>query len=60
MIVEYFQNFKKEQRRCLHSVFEVKYLADSASASSKVKHTLRYDNVILISWNGRRFQIRRV
>jgi len=37
--------------------FEVKYLADSASDSSKVKHMLRYDNVIpLITRNGRYFR----
>jgi len=37
--------------------FEAKYLADSASDSSKVKHTLRHDNVIpLIARNGRRFR----
>ena len=37
--------------------FEVKYLAGSASDSSKVKQTLRHDNVIpLIAQNGRRFR----
>jgi Transposase DDE domain. len=37
--------------------FEAKYLADSASDSSKVKQTLRHDNVIpLIALNGRRFR----
>jgi len=36
--------------------FEEKYLADSASDSSKVKQTLRYDNVKpVIARNGRRF-----
>jgi len=37
--------------------FEEKYLADSASASSKIKQTLRHDNVMpLIARNGRRFR----
>jgi len=37
--------------------FEAKYLADSASDSSKVKQTLRYDNVIpVIARNGRCFR----
>jgi len=37
--------------------FEAKYLADSASDSSKVKQTLCYNNVIpVIARNGRRFR----
>jgi len=37
--------------------FEAKYLADSASDSSKVRQTLRHDNIIpLIALNGRRFR----
>jgi len=37
--------------------FEAKYLADSASDSSKIRQTLRHDNVIpLIALNGRRFR----
>jgi len=46
--VEYFFGYKLYEgaKKMFTFGFEVKYLADSASDSSKVKQTLRYDNVI--------------
>ena len=51
-----FSKLYEEAKKMFTFGFEAKYLADSASDSSKVKHILRYDNAMLIARNGRRFR----
>ena len=52
-----FSKLYEEAKKMFTLGFEAKYLADSASDSSKVRRTLRHDNVIsVIALNGRRFR----